>query len=123
MILGMNEVIGRLQRIHDGLPDEMANALREEAKIELREAIRRTPRDTGALRKSGKISEVKKSERTCSINISFGGEQAPYAIYVHEDLEAYHPVGQAKFLESVLLESRPHMAKRLAARIKLQRLL
>lgn len=27
------------------------------------------------------------------------GYHAPYAIYVHEDLEAFHPVGQAKFLE------------------------
>jgi hypothetical protein len=123
MILGMDKVIGRLQRIHDGLPDEMANALREEAKIELKEAIRRTPRDTGALRRSGRVTEVKKGDRTCSVSIIFGGPTAPYAVYVHEDLEAYHPVGQAKFLESVLLESRPHMAKRLAARIKLQRLL
>jgi hypothetical protein len=24
---------------------------------------------------------------------------APYAIYVHENLEAHHPIGQAKFLE------------------------
>lgn len=24
---------------------------------------------------------------------------APYAVYVHENLQSYHPVGQAKFLE------------------------
>jgi uncharacterized protein YyaL (SSP411 family) len=27
------------------------------------------------------------------------GYTADYAVYVHENLEAYHPVGQAKFLE------------------------
>lgn len=27
------------------------------------------------------------------------GYSAPYAIYVHENLQAYHPIGQAKFLE------------------------
>lgn len=27
------------------------------------------------------------------------GYEAEYAIYVHEDLEAFHPVGQAKYLE------------------------
>jgi hypothetical protein len=123
MIIGLDQVIGKLRRIHDGLPEEMARALKEEAKIELAEAIRRTPKDTGDLRKSGRLSEVKNSNRTSSIEIKFGGDLAPYAVYVHEDLEAHHPVGQAKFLESVLLESRPHMAKRLAARIKLQRLL
>jgi hypothetical protein len=50
-----------------------------------------------------------------------GGPAAPYAIYVHEDLEAIHPVGQAKFIESVLLESRPFMAARIAKRIDLNR--
>jgi hypothetical protein len=28
------------------------------------------------------------------------GYSAPYAIYVHENLQAHHPVGQAKFLET-----------------------
>jgi hypothetical protein len=27
------------------------------------------------------------------------GYSAPYAVYVHENLQAYHPVGQAKYLE------------------------
>lgn len=31
-------------------------------------------------------------------SVTVGYTQA-YAIYVHENLEAYHPVGQAKFLE------------------------
>jgi hypothetical protein len=28
------------------------------------------------------------------------GYSAPYAIYVHENLQAHHPIGQAKFLET-----------------------
>jgi hypothetical protein len=28
------------------------------------------------------------------------GYSQGYAVYVHEDLEAYHPTGQAKFLET-----------------------
>lgn len=30
------------------------------------------------------------------------GYDAYYAIYVHEDLQAYHPVGKAKFLEDAV---------------------
>jgi hypothetical protein len=32
----------------------------------------------------------------CSVSVGF---QTEYAIYVHEDLQAHHPTGQAKFLE------------------------
>ena len=32
------------------------------------------------------------------------GFAADYAIYVHENLQAHHPVGQAKFLESAARE-------------------
>lgn len=54
-------------------------------------------------------------------NIVAGGPSAPYAIYVHEDLEAFHKVGQAKYIESVLMESRPFMAARVAKRIDLNK--
>lgn len=30
------------------------------------------------------------------------GYSASYAIYVHENLEAHHPIGQAKYLESAV---------------------
>jgi hypothetical protein len=53
------------------------------------------------------------------VRMAFGGPAAPYAIKVHEDLEAFHRVGQAKFLESVLLESAPHLAQRVSRRIRL----
>jgi hypothetical protein len=34
------------------------------------------------------------------------GFQAPYAVYVHENLQAHHSVGQAKFLEQPMRENR-----------------
>lgn len=39
------------------------------------------------------------------------GYNASYAIFVHEDLEAYHKVGQAKFLEQPWFQLRPNMAR------------
>lgn len=44
----------------------------------------------------------------------FGGPAAPYALYVHEDMEAWHDNGQARFLAHPLEESAPSMAARIA---------
>lgn len=35
------------------------------------------------------------------------GYAAPYAVYVHENLEAYHPVGEARFLSRALRAGAP----------------
>lgn len=55
------------------------------------ESQRLVPIDTGYLKESGKI--VLKENKT------FVEYQTPYAIFVHERLDLYHPNGQAKFLE------------------------
>jgi hypothetical protein len=47
--------------------------------------------------------------------LAFGTD---YAVYVHENLQAHHPVGQAKFLESAMTEAAPTLAERVAARVK-----
>ena len=71
-----------------------------------------------ALRDAERVEGPAFRGKTVSVQIAAGGADVPYAIYVHEDLEAHHSVGQAKFIESVLNESAPHMAERLAARLK-----
>jgi hypothetical protein len=120
---GMDRVIARLERLAQRFPDEVGNALRAEAEIEMTEAKKRTPVKTGALRGSGHVTGPERSWRDIAVVLSFGGPAAPYAVRVHEDLTAFHRVGQAKFLESVLRESEPYMAARVAHRIDLMRLL
>jgi hypothetical protein len=57
------------------------------------------------------------------IPVSFGDPTPYYAIFVHEDLEARHPNGgQAKFLESAVLEATPGMSSRVGLRIQVERL-
>lgn len=63
-------------------------------------AIELCPIKTGALRKSGTIIQ-----NGDSVIIGF---YAPYAIYVHEDMNNYHPVGKAKFLEDAVQEILPN---------------
>ena len=118
---GIDQVASRLAALAKRLPAEAGRALYEEASIEATESQRKTPVDTGALRASHEVSQPTIG-RDISVTISVGGVAAPYAVIVHEDLEAFHDDGQAKFLESTILESKPYLAARIAARIDLRRL-
>jgi hypothetical protein len=123
---GVSEMLSMLKRIQDKFPDRVAVAIYQEAQIEMTEAKRRTPVDTGKLRASGQVAKPVREGNRISVTLSFGGAAIDYAIYVHENLEANHDSppfggGQAKFLESVLNESAPYMAARIAARIDLNK--
>lgn len=98
-------------------PDLFAVALFQEAQVEAKEAKRLTPVDTGALRASIIVTEPQRQGRRIWVTIEAGGPSAPYGFYVHEDLEAFHRYGQAKFIEQPLNESRPYLPARIAARI------
>lgn len=127
---GYQEMRAKVLSVAKQFPDRVTAALYLEGQIEMTEAKRRTPvwnpaRPVtkgvvpGALRASGFVHEpVRKGSHT-SVALSFGGPAVDYAIYVHEDLEAFHATGQAKFLESTLNESAPFMAQRIGKRLKL----
>jgi|SRR5579862_3119710 len=107
-----------LTRIGAQLPALIGRALREEAEIEMAEMKQRTPVDTGALRASGMVVGPTAVGSGVQIAWQYGGPSAPYALIVHENLEAIHPVGQAKYLESVLDESVPYLENRIGSRLK-----
>lgn len=106
-----------LERLARDVPQAVADALRAEAELEMTEAKERTPVDLGNLQGSGHVSEPVIAGNVISVELAFGGPAAPYAVHVHENLEADHPVGRAKFLESTVMEAAPHMAERVGARV------
>lgn len=120
-IRGVKEMVARLRTVATKMPNTVMQALYQEAQIELTESKRRVPVDTGTLKSSGHVAGTEHVGNKFTATIAYGGA-APYAIYVHEDLEAHHEVGQAKYLESVLMESAPYIAARLARRVNLERL-
>ena len=121
---GYQEMQRALTNLMKGLPHEEAAALYVEAQIEKTESMKRTPVDVGNLKASHLVRPpVTHPDNHVSVTIAVGGPAAPYAIYVHENLEAHHKSGQAKFLESTLKESAPYMAQRVARRINLRRAL
>jgi hypothetical protein len=115
-----SKVKAALTNIARKAPEQVADALYAEAQIEMTEAKRRTPVDTGELRASGYVADPEIRGRRISVEMGFGGAASEYAVHVHEDLEALHPVGQAKYLESTVLESAPHMPARIARRLDLK---
>lgn len=118
---GVEDMMARIRQVAATFPDRVARALYQEAQIEMTESKRRVPVDTDTLRASGFVADPVRKGRNISVTLSYGGAAETYAIIVHEDLSAFHRIGQAKFLESVLNESRPYMVARLAARIHLER--
>lgn len=119
---GYSDMQRRISMLVNGLPDEIGRALYAEAQIEKTESMKRTPVDLGTLRASHFVRKPQHSGQDTTVTIAVGGPAAPYAIYVHEDLDASHKSGQAKFLESTLRESSKYMAQRVAKRLELQRL-
>lgn len=87
------------------LPKETgARAMRSIAEVWMTEMKRRTPKATGALRASGLVIGPTAVGDAWEVHMVFGGPAAPYAWFVHENLRAHHPFGQAKYVESVVVE-------------------
>jgi hypothetical protein len=119
VLVGAAKLEAKLRQLGAAAIKEGGRALYQEALVEQKESMRRTPVDTGALRGSHETSKPEQDGQDVSVRITVGGPAAPYAVPVHENLDAFHKVGQAKFLESTILESRSSMAERIAKRIDL----
>lgn len=118
--LDASKVTAALGQLANRVAPSGARALFQEAQIEKTESMKRTPFEFGALRASHTVSQPVNRGDTIEVVISVGGVSAPYAVFVHENLEAFHSHGQAKFLESTVRESAPYMAARIAARMQLK---
>jgi hypothetical protein len=123
---GVDEMRAKIRQVVREHPDRVKSALYQEAQIEVTEMKRRTPVDVtenaphpGNLRNSLHVEEPEQNGRRISVVVATGA-QAPYAIYVHENPDAFHPIGQWKFMESVLDESAPHMTNRVGRRLLLK---
>src|SRR5512138_2860168 len=84
------------------------------------------PVDTGTLRSSGHVSNPKTSNGVMEVTLGFGGPAGSgnqagesngadcgYAEYVHENLAAHHTVGQAKFLETPVMEATAQLSEQI----------
>jgi len=124
---GLMNVKGALQDLGAlavSAKDEFALAQMQETIVEAKECRRVTPVDTGKLRASVRAKGPERHDRIVRTYV-VAGEQGSgaedYALIVHEDPDAFHPVGAWKYIENPLKESAPHMGARIAKRVDLNR--
>ena len=138
-IRGTEEMIRTLEALGPKATESLAGALFRQANYIMAESKRQVPVDTGALRASGFVELPEIDGGTVTVTMSYGGvagggamdgEQGPtrpgeyltnagardpsgYALEVHENLNAHHPVGKAKYLEDPFLEMQSGLLDRL----------
>ncbi|MCR4301793.1 MAG: hypothetical protein NUV51_09300 [Sulfuricaulis sp.] len=134
---GVAQMRAKLRKIAQQYPGRVEAALYREAQIEMTESKRRCPVSPtaaqfkamgrkmpkgtvpGTLRATGTVHEPERIGNLISVTLSYGGGAVQYAAVQHERLDFFHTTGQARYLASVLEESRPYIAARVARRIKL----
>jgi len=110
-------VTKNLKKLERKNPRSVATALYQEGLELMAESMRRTPVETGTLQKTHRTALPKWRGPFVEVAIPAGGSKAPYAVPVHERLDVFHNPGQAKFLESTILESAPHLLARIGERL------
>jgi hypothetical protein len=118
-VTGADEIARRLERLAVEAPKELGDAIYQEALVIRKVSRDRTPVRFGVLKGTHEVSKPDIAKGNASVSITVGGPAAPYALYVHEDLQAHHDVGEAKFLEKSINEAIPNFAARIAARFDL----
>jgi len=114
-VSGEKEVQVNISRLIRENWKDAKKALLQEGNIILNDSIKQTPVEFGDLRRSGTVEEVKDTKKEYEIAIGFN---TTYAAAVHEDLNAHHPVGKAKYLEDPLMARVDDIPKNIAKRVK-----
>ncbi len=118
---GSDEVRRNLERLMKGILPEAGRALATEAKPIEQESRGRTPVESGAARDSHRISEPEIRGGAVSVAIVAGDASTPYIVFLHENMEASHVTGQAKFLQSSAFDAKSGLPAKLGKQINLRR--
>lgn len=123
-LAGVQSMLKNLGKLPEEMSKDFGKALRQETEIEVTECKKETPvlqearkdRVPGALRGSLHAEGPFYKNGMITTDVVAGGPTIDYALVVHEDLDALHEVGGAKYIERPLQASAPHMADRVATR-------
>jgi len=78
------------------------DAVKEMTQVVLDDSQERVPVRFGDLKRSGFRSTFSDGKKIIGVVGYAKGDDPPYAVFVHEDLEAKHPNGENKFLEKAV---------------------
>ncbi len=114
-IKGLDNVLRNLNKEIKGIENRALDGLKAAGLKVQAEAQRRVPVDLGNLRGSASTDTLSKNPP--AVAVSFG---AAYAVFVHEDLEATHINGEAKFLENAVTALRTEIVDTIRAFAKVK---
>jgi hypothetical protein len=124
----MKVIFPDLQRIQEAITKSgpegakvAARALRSEAQEAFAVSQDEVPVDTGALKASGRVrpdSGVYNRGNEVYVELTYGGTAVDYGVYVHENLEANHPHGKAKYLEDPMTRQVNGISGRIADKVE-----
>lgn len=114
------EMLFKVSAVRRQLPGYVGSGLYQELRdVEVPECQRIVPVLTGALHDTIRAIGPFFEGNRISAAITAGSDEVDYAEKVHEDLDAFHPHGQAKYIEEPFLEARPFLGARVAKRMQL----
>lgn len=109
-VLNLDKVTAKLTAaLGPGIEKAVHAAAQAEARIILPKTQEQVPVDIGSLKSTGRIEEPPNEAGEVTVAIAYGGMadngvDVDYALQVHEDLEARHPHGKAKYVEDPIRE-------------------
>ena len=115
-VTGINNVIRNLRNVGRRFKEGSHNGLERSGRLIKARAQDRTPVLTGTL-KSSAYSQMESTKISNDQSVIIGF-RTPYAVYVHENLENFHKVGEAKYLERPLIENTENVQNILAEEIR-----
>jgi hypothetical protein len=123
-IRGTKQVNRNLQEYADRFPEAAAVALFDQMhEIVEPDVYESTPEKSGDLRGTIQTESSVQNGKIVSCSIVAGGDNAPYAWIVHEDLDAFHPVGSAKYIERPLNRASRSFGQELGARLQVDKVM
>lgn len=129
---GLDKLIRQLGAYTRSVQKAVHAAIYQEGEELMSDSKPLVPVDEGNLRSSGFVTFPQEDvDGDVFVDVGFGGpagsgnhggetnlEDVGYAVYVHENLEARHTVGQAKYLEQPLNRRKQGYGARLAKKIR-----
>ncbi len=117
-VTGTKATAQRIAAIGGRVESHIQGVMKAVAEARLTEMKTRTPVDKGPLRSSLHVTGPRRTAAGQEVGWAAGGPSAPYARVQHEDTSLRHTVGQAKFIESVVMEESTAMVSEIAAAIR-----
>lgn len=113
-VSGSRKILRELEAAGPKMRDALAASIMVEGYEVWREGARRTPVEGGDLKRSWYVAPpTGRSVEDISVELGVGKK---YAIYVHENLMAFHEVGGPQFISSVVNERRRGYVRRVGDR-------